>query len=97
MANNLFLSRKTLNAALAVAAATYECAPEAILSATRVRHIAHARAYAMWLLRQPRLANDEHTYSLPDIGRCFGRHHTTVLKAAMAHEGRMNELRREAA
>lgn len=46
-----------------------------ILGKRRYHYIATARAFAM------RIARDEGFYSYPDIGRAFGRDHTTVMSA----------------
>lgn len=64
-------------------AAYYHVTPEEMLSDRRSRTIAYPRQVAMYLSREMT------TKSLPAIGRCFGRDHTTVLHGIAAVEGRI--------
>jgi hypothetical protein len=59
-----------------------------ILSDSRDQLVTAARHHAMWLLR-------EHTrYSLPQIGRLFGRDHSTVISGIAHHLERVAGTRR---
>jgi len=55
-----------------------------ILSPDRHRCVVAARNAAYWLLWF------KYGYSLPKIGRFFGRNHTTVLFGIGAHQGRIS-------
>ena len=57
-----------------------------ILGRTRTAQICRARFEAMWLAYQERRADGSRLYTLPFIGRCFGRDHTSVLHAIRRHE-----------
>lgn len=63
--------------------------PEDLLGASRKQPIAGARQLAMWKLRQVRADDGSCRYSAPEIGRVFGRDHSTVLHAERAVEARM--------
>lgn len=52
----------------------------------RTRHLSHARFEAFWLCRQEKRSDGLHRWSLPAIGRFFGRDHTTVLHGCGRHE-----------
>lgn len=86
------LPRAIVDEAVAAAAKAYDCAPAEILSLSRKRRAFVARAYAMWLLRQHKSPTGQQLYSFPQIGKPFGRHHTTVINACAAHEARVAEL-----
>lgn len=75
--------------AVEAAAAAYKVHPRDIEGRSRLRPYAHARQYAMWLLRQRRKPNGEGKHGFADIGRAFGRDHTTVVHAINAVEARM--------
>jgi chromosomal replication initiation ATPase DnaA len=51
----------------------------------RTRSVSHARQETWWRLRH----HPERCYSLLEIARLFGRHHTTVLAGIVAHERRL--------
>lgn len=57
-----------------------------ILSDSRCQRITQPRQEAMWH------CVNEDRWSLPQIGRAFGRDHTTVLHGKRAHEKRMGAL-----
>ena len=50
----------------------------------RSQSVARARQELWWLLRH----DSERCYSFADIGRLFGRDHTTVMLGVLAHERR---------
>jgi chromosomal replication initiation ATPase DnaA len=58
--------------------------PSDFFGTNRLRKVAWARQDCMRMLR------DETNLSLPDIGRIFGRDHTTVLHGISASEKRAN-------
>lgn len=59
-----------------------------ILSEDRTKHIAHARQYGMWKMRQ--IAQNGHPkFTLTEIGFAFGRSHWTVMHAIERVEQRM--------
>ena len=61
---------------LILAAGAWGLSPEEILIASRGRRsVADARALAMWLVRR------KFGFSYPELGRIFGRDHTTCLHA----------------
>ena len=60
-----------------------------ILSRTRLRHVAHARAVVAWVLRQ-------HELSFPAIGRLLGRDHTSIMTAVRKIEGERRHCQRSA-
>ncbi len=51
---------------------------------TRTLSVSRARQEAWWHMRH----HPERSYSLLEIARLFGRHHTTVLAGVVAHEQR---------
>lgn len=61
---------------------------EAIMGRSTLREIAHARHEAMWVCWNVFLSDGRRRWSLPRIGRFFGRDHTTVLFGVRAHERR---------
>jgi hypothetical protein len=69
------------DAAIAAIAPRYQVTASEVLSERRTQPIAHARQHIMWALRQE-------DYSYPEIGRKFGRDHTTAIFAERAHEAR---------
>ena len=66
-------------------AAHFGLSREELLGASAVRRFAWPRQLAMAIAR-------EDGHSLPKIGRHFGRHHTTVLRAMRAVSSRQSEL-----
>ena len=56
-----------------------------MLGEDRVRPVAFARFEAMWRLRELRAPDGRRLFSLPRIGRLFGRDHTSVLHALRRH------------
>lgn len=55
--------------------------PFTILHGRSPRHV-RARDRLCWMIRE------SGSYSLPEIGRLIGRHHTTVLEAIRRHQAR---------
>lgn len=76
------LSTKMRDAAVDLAAKVFEVLPAEILSDAKTKRIAHARHYAMWLLR-------ERAYSFPQIGRGLGRDQSSVQFGVRAHAARV--------
>jgi len=58
-------------------------------SPARYASLCRARFEAMWLAHQVRRPDGTRLYSLPQIGRAFGRDHTTVINAIRRHEAFM--------
>lgn len=56
-----------------------------MLAEGRRRALAHARFEAMWLLRELRGRDGRRLFSLPRIGRVFGRDHTSVHHGLRRH------------
>lgn len=56
-----------------------------LLSESRKHQFAHARQEAMWLMRRAGRTTTQ-------VGRFFGRDHSTVTHAEQAHEGRLAEI-----
>lgn len=56
-----------------------------LCGSTRTLSVSRARQEAWWRLRH----HPERCYSLFEIARLFGRHHTTVLAGVAAHERRL--------
>ena len=56
-----------------------------LCGATRTLSVSRARQEIWWRLRN----HPERCYSLFEIARLFGRHHTTVLAGIAAHERRL--------
>lgn len=84
------LNRTTLECVLDEVHEATGVTPAEIMLDTRVHRVAHARQLAMWKLRQFR-SHNAHRYSFPEIGRVFGRDHTTVIAACRAVERRCAE------
>lgn len=76
-------------AAVAEASIAYQIPVDDIVGKRRFRHIVRARQYAMWLLIQ-------RGYSLNEIARRFGYHHTNVMHAEAVVEATLAQ-KREAA
>lgn len=57
-----------------------------MLGKSKNAQICRARFEAMWLAYQQRRPDGSRLYSMPFIGRCFGRDHTSVLHAIRRHE-----------
>ena len=66
-----------------VVANTYDLAIADLRGPRKSKHYSHPRMIAMWLAAE--LLTDK---SLPQLGRCFGRDHTTVMHA----QGRAREI-----
>lgn len=81
--------RKTMRTIAEEVAAKHLISVDELRGDCRHKYAAHPRHEAMWAMRQVRCADGSHRYSLPLIGRFFGRDHTTVLAACRAHERRM--------
>ena len=62
---------------------TYGLAIAELRGPRKSKHFSHPRMIAMWLAAE--LLTDK---SLPQLGRCFGRDHTTVMHA----QGRAREI-----
>lgn len=56
-----------------------------VVSPSRAVHIYNAKAEAMWRIRQLR-SGGKHRFSLPQIGKFFGCHHSSVIYAVRHHE-----------
>lgn len=76
------LPTKVCAAAVNVAAKEFDVGPLDIMGDGQTRQVVYARHFAMWLLRQME-------FSLPEIGRRLGNHHTTVLNGIRAHDARL--------
>lgn len=70
----------TIASIIAAVAARHQLKPEQIIAQDRHRQLARPRMEAYWLARQ---VTDK---SLPELGRVFKRHHTTVLHGIRAVE-----------
>lgn len=75
------LTLKVRDAAVQVAAKSFDIGPADILGEDRSRQVAYGRHYAMWLLR-------EMGYSFPQIGRQLNKDHTTVIAGVRGHAKR---------
>lgn len=79
------LPTQVLRRAVSQASARHRVPEVDILGRRRLKPIAHARQYAMWLLR-------EEGYSYPEIGRAFGhKDHTGALWGVRKHQSRLAE------
>jgi chromosomal replication initiation ATPase DnaA len=56
-----------------------------VTSPSKALQIYYVRAEAMWLIRQLQ-SGGKHRFSFPQIGRFFGCHHTSVIRAVRHHE-----------
>lgn len=63
-----------------------------IMGSSAARHPAHARHLAMWRLRQILSENGEPRYSFPEIGRAFGRDHTSAMHACRRVDGMLSTV-----
>jgi chromosomal replication initiation ATPase DnaA len=54
----------------------------------RTQSVSRARQEAWWRLRH----HPERNYSLEEIGKLFGRHHTTVMAGVAAHARRLERV-----
>lgn len=70
---------------------------DALLSRRRTEKLAWARFEAWWMLRQVLRANGSPVWSLPQIGRMFGRDHSTVVAGLARYRARLLESVPEAA
>ena len=75
------LSTATRDAFVRQAAEEMEVEPEDVLSNKRQSDISRARMLAMYRLREVKDDKGLPKYSYPEIGRAFGRDHTTVMNA----------------
>jgi chromosomal replication initiation ATPase DnaA len=91
------LTQSVYDDAVAIAAAQYHCRPQQIDGESRIRRIAHARQFAMYLLRSKKNAAGGPLYSYPEIGRMFGKDHTTAIHAYREVKKRLLEAEQEAA
>jgi chromosomal replication initiator protein len=66
-------------------AVTHKITMGEMMSQARCFRASHPRQEAMWLMRQTG------RYSYPQIGRFFGKDHTTVLHAERQYEKRLAE------
>lgn len=82
------LSELTFHHAVTDAARLFGVTVEQIEGQSQTRAVARARQYAMFLLRQVKLHGSPR-YSFPEIGRLFGKDHTTVIHACRAVEKRL--------
>lgn len=82
------LSREALRVVLEQVERDTDVTPRQVLSRDRRRPAAHARQYAMWLLRQHTDRRGLPKYSYPEIGRAFGRDHSTVMSSVQAYAER---------
>jgi chromosomal replication initiator protein len=65
---------------LAFAAQAWGVSVEALTAEGRSQSVADARALAMWIVRRT------FGYSYPELGRIFGRHHSTCITAVQKVE-----------
>ncbi len=82
------LSKSILNGVLSLVESETGISAREMLSESRRFPIAHARHYAMWIIRSM-TRNGEPCYSLEEIGRAFGRDHTTVIHGVRKHQERL--------
>jgi hypothetical protein len=83
------ITPSVLQWALDVATQTYGIGARDMLSVGRTKEVAHARQYAMWLLRCRKHASGEAMHGFVTIGRAFSRDHTTAMHACRAVEKRL--------
>lgn len=69
------IRRPQAQPAIDLAAMAWGVNPEEVLSVSRLQSVADARALAMWLIRRTL------GYSYPELGRIFGRDHSTCITA----------------
>lgn len=86
------LSRDVLRVALEQVQRDTGISPLRALSRDRRRPAAHARQYAMWLLRQHTDPGGMPRYSYQEIGRAFGRDHSTVMSSVQAYAERVRAI-----
>lgn len=79
--SSIHITPQVLKSALEEAALAYDVRPDAILTSARSRNIAHARQYAMWLLRERRRPDGRRYHGFVEIGRVLNRDHTTAIHA----------------
>jgi chromosomal replication initiation ATPase DnaA len=92
------VSRARLREVVTFAAEVYRVGENEILSGSRLRHVAHARQYAIWLLRETGKAETGRPrHSFPAIGKAFGLDHSTCVHAWQQVEKRLREAKQEAA
>lgn len=89
------LPPSVLQRAVEAAAEETGVSPKMIFSQSTSRQIAEARQLAYWLIRSVRAPNGLPRYGWKEIGRAFGRDHSTVLHGVRAHKARL--MTREAA
>jgi len=65
--------RQRIDEIVGAIAGAHEVSPADIMGPTQVRRVVRAR-WAVW-----RIMRDEYQMTLPQIGRAFGKDHTTVL------------------
>lgn len=70
-------------------AARYFLPVSELKSPNRNTYVCRARFEAMWLTYQERRPDGTRLYSLPTIGKYYGRDHTSVLNALRRHEARL--------
>jgi len=87
--SGLRVSPETRRDAISAASAKFGIAPGAIASKQQARAVAHARQYAMWLMRQRKRADGRAAHSYPTIGLAMGVDHTTALHAVRQVEKRL--------
>lgn len=58
-----------------------------LCGAARTLSVSHARHEGWWRMRH----HPERSYSLFEIGRLFGRHHTTIMAGLEAHARRLGQ------
>lgn len=71
---------------IAEVAERHDMAPAEIVGPMRWKRHCRARYEAMWLARQEVGRDGKQLYSMAEIGRVFGRDHTTVMNSLRRHE-----------
>lgn len=89
--SSLHITPTVRDAAINAAAEAYSVSPRQIEGRTKTKRIAHARQYAMWLLRERRRPTGERCHGWSEIGRVLGRDHTTAVHAWRQVEARLAE------
>lgn len=84
---------RTMDEIVIAAALRHRISVKELRGRSRVRHIAHVRQAVFLEAYSERRSNGCKAYSLPMIGRYFGRDHTTILHGIRAATARQDEPR----
>ena len=78
---------------IAEVAERHDMAPDEVTGPMRWKRQCRARYEAMWLARQVKGKDGKPLYSLPEIGRVFGRDHTAVINALRRYEEQSGRIK----